>query len=171
MGHRWPKGSPSWTAAGSAPFPALSRRAAGQREGRPVARNALELPSAPVVKVEVPSGDRPRYRARHQDLARFGKAADTRSDVDGHSADVLADHLALAGVHADSNSDTEIRRRGHDRAGATQRRRRGSGERGEKTVAGGLDLAPTEAGKLLAHRLVVFSKQIAPRPIPQLRGP
>src|SRR5438445_3949094 len=90
--------------------------------------------------------------------------------MDGHAADVLADQLALAGVHADADLDAELPRLGGDRERAPQRARGRAFEGREKAVAYGLDLATPEAQQLLADGVVVTREEIAPAAITDLCG-
>lgn len=50
-------------------------------------------------KDEVPDG------ARDEHIVRPGEGADPRADVDGHTADVVTDELALAGVQTGTHGE------------------------------------------------------------------
>src|SRR5207237_9950795 len=90
--------------------------------------------------------------------------------MDGHAADVLADQLALARVHADADLDAELARLRGDRERAPQRARGWAFEGREKAVARGLDRASPEAKELFADGVVVAREEIAPAAITELRG-
>src|SRR5207302_828841 len=90
--------------------------------------------------------------------------------MDGHAADVLADQLALARVHADADLHAELTRLRGDRERAPQRARGRAFEGREEAVAHGLDLATPEAEELLADGVVVAREEIAPAAIAELCG-
>src|SRR5262249_43016392 len=131
-------------------------------EQRPLARDSLELVVAVELELEAGSDDGSERRARHQDLTRLRKRGDARRDVDGHPADVVADVLALAGVHAGAHLDAELLHARDDLARAADRDRRRASPDREERVADRLDLDEAEAIELLAHDAVVRREQVAP---------
>src|SRR5271156_3048917 len=90
--------------------------------------------------------------------------------MDRHAADVIADQLTLAGVHADADLDPEFARRAGYRQRTSQRARRWAVEGRQEAIADSLDLAPGEARELLAHALVVARQQVAPAAVAELGG-
>jgi hypothetical protein len=62
----------------------------------PLRRHALQLVRPEVVEPQVRTGHQIAHRARHQDLAGLCLGHHPRADVDGDTADLGADHLAVA---------------------------------------------------------------------------
>jgi hypothetical protein len=56
---------------------------------------------APVHEVDPGSDDQVLHRARDQDLARYCQGPDAGGDVDGQAPQVVASHLALAGMQSE----------------------------------------------------------------------
>src|SRR5439155_3772851 len=94
---------------------------------------------APVLKEDSRAGDEIPDRARDEHLSGSRLRCDPRADVHRDPADLAADELALACVDAGADLETEVPHRVHDLARATHRARRPV-ERGEKAIAGRLDL-------------------------------
>ena len=89
--------------------------------------------------------------------------------MDGHAGDVVADHLALARVHAHAHLHAQLARLARHRQRAAQRARRRPVERSEEAVADRLHRAAAEACELLAHSVVVACEQVAPAPVAEVR--
>src|SRR4051794_23015723 len=79
---------------------ARRRSDGGEREQRPVPRHAVERLHAALLEPQPRADDGAVRRPRGQHLAGSRQRGDPRGDVDGHAADVVADHPALAGVQA-----------------------------------------------------------------------
>jgi len=69
--------------------------------------------------------------------------------MDGEASHVVAHELDLAPVNPGTNRDAEMRDRGTNRPG-TSNRAGGTVEHRKKSVAGGLDVAPSKAVELEA---------------------
>jgi hypothetical protein len=74
--------------------------------------------------------------------------------MNGDAAELRLEYLALTGVDAGANLETDIPDSRHDGLCAPDRPRRPV-ESGEKSVAGGVELSTVEAEELLPHRSVV----------------
>src|SRR4029453_5466465 len=85
-------------------------------------------------------------RARDQHLAGSGSFRDPSADVHGDPADLPVDHLALTGMEAGANLETELVDGLRDRSGAANRPC-GPVERRKETVTGGVQLGAPEAGQ------------------------
>jgi hypothetical protein len=89
--------------------------------------------------------------------------------VDGKTTELSVDHLALTGMHPGPHFDAQGPRCVSDRASATH----GSGgtvERGEQSVAGGVDLLAAKAVELAANERMVRLEQVAPSSVTELDG-
>ena len=64
----------------------------------PLLRHPFELMAAPIDEREIRPGDELFHRAGAEDLAGFRLSTDTRGDVNGDAADLVAAKLDLAGV-------------------------------------------------------------------------
>ena len=105
---------------------------------------------------------------RSEHLARRSDGGDARSDDDGEATRLTVDDLALAGVQARSDVESEFGHCRHDRVGAPHRTSRPVETR-EEAVTGGIDLAPTKADELLPDERVVALDEIAPARVAQFR--
>src|SRR4051794_20821768 len=112
----------------------------GGGEQSPLVRDPLEAVRAALLEADPGAGDEVLHRARHEHLPRLRKRADSCGDVDRDAADVLADHLHLAGVQPDPHRDARPARGGQDRLAAPDRPRRAVEGR-ERAVAERLHLA------------------------------
>src|SRR5262249_1951273 len=120
------------------------------REDVPLAGDAFERVGAVFGKPQARAGDEVLHGARHQDLASLGERGDPGPDVHGDAAELLAHNLALAGVYSGPHFEPETPDSARDGRG----RANTAGwaiERGQKAVAGGVDLATAELLDLLAH--------------------
>ena len=102
---------------------------------------------AAVVEGETGAGDEILDRLRDQHLARSGERRDPCPGVHGDAADLLSVELTLAGVDSCTDLDSQITNclaGGHRTADRTRR----PVERGQETVARGVDLAATETLEL-----------------------
>src|SRR3954464_12420432 len=143
----------------------------GQREQRPVPRDAVERLHAALLEPQSRAYYGPVRRARGQHLAGSRQRGDARGDVDGHAADVVADDLALAGVQADPDLQPHRPNGLDDGLRTAHRLRRRAVEGDEEGVADGLDLAPAEAVDLAAHGGLVSAEQVAPARVAPARPP
>ena len=99
-----------------------------------------------------------------------GESGNTRADVHRDPGGLALDELALAGVQARPDLNAEILDGVGDCDGGTDRPR-GSIERREEPVTGGVELAPAETGELAAHDRVVLLDDIPPGAVAQFSGP
>src|SRR5437870_6380343 len=135
----------SSTAARTLTASSFHARGGTEREQRPATGHSLELVQAAVRERERAAHDGSVHGARHEHLAGTCERVHARGDVHGHAPHVLADQLALAGVHADAHLDPQLARGGRDRERAAQGARGRPVERRQKAVADRLDLVPAEA--------------------------
>jgi hypothetical protein len=94
-------------------------------------------------------------RARGEDLAGTGQSSDTRADVHGKAADVVAHAFALPGVNAGSDLEAGLAETVPNRNRAADCARRPV-ERGEEPVTGRCDLLPAEMFELATHGRVML---------------
>ena len=113
----------------------------------PVAGYALQVLSSPILERQPGACDEVSHRRRDKHFAGFCQRGDSRSDVYGNSAKLVAHDFALAGMEA--RSDLESERPYVVRDGAAHRASRAV-ERGQKAIPGGIDLATAKAGELAA---------------------
>src|SRR5207245_1646106 len=116
---------------------------------------------AAVLEDDPRTGDQVLDRARGEDLAGAGQSSDTRTDVHGKAADVVAHAFALTRVEAGSDLEAGLAEAIADRDRAAD----GAGrpvECREEPVAGGADLLPAEMFQLATHRRVMLLEQVAP---------
>jgi hypothetical protein len=92
---------------------------------------------------------------------------DSRADVDGDSAHLAFDHLALTGVQAGTDLQTQLFHRLGDRAGAADRSSRPV-EAGEEPVTGRIELPSVIADELSTDDRVVPLEELAPCPVAEL---
>src|SRR4051812_26661204 len=92
------------------------------RQKLPLPRDALELVRSAIVEGEPRPDDEVADRPRNQDLVRPGLGTDSRGDVDGDAADVLAHPLELAGVKRAGAPASPPRRLGPPGAGPPRSR-------------------------------------------------
>ena len=97
------------------------------------------------------------------------RADDVCADVDGESGDVVAADFYLTGVDTGTDVDVRDAERVTDSDCAFDRSP-GTLERGEKTVAPGVDLTAPEAFDLGADVLIVAVEHVAPTSVAELRG-
>jgi hypothetical protein len=95
---------------------------------------------------------------------RRSQARDPRRDVYCHACDVIASQLDLTGVQASPDLKADARDCIADRSCSPHRAGRPI-ERGEESVAGGLDLAPAAACQGGPHEPIVLVQQCAPLPV------
>ena len=93
-------------------------------------------------------------RARHQYLAGPCRRHHLAGDVYGDSLHLLVSGLGLTGMQADTDRDTELGDRRHDRLGGTKRLR-WLFERREEPISCCIHLSTTEPAKQPANRGVV----------------
>ena len=104
------------------------------------------------------------YRARHQHFVRTCERGNTRADVDRNATDILAHHLAFAGVETGTNFNSKLTDFVADGASTTDAACRAV-EGGQNTVAGALDLMTTEPRKVTLDYGVVIVEKTAPAAI------
>ena len=127
----------------------------------PLARDALERPTAAIREAQSGAGDQILYRAGHQNFVRGRERGNARADVNGNSADILAHHLAFTGVETGADFDSELTDFVTDSASAAHAACRAV-EGGENTIARALDLTTTEARKVALDYGVVIVEKTAP---------
>ena len=92
--------------------------------------------------------------ARSEHLARRSDRGDARPDDDGEASRLTVDDLALAGVQARPDVESEFGNCCNDRGGAAHRTRRPVEAR-EEAVTSRVDLASTKADELLPDKSVM----------------
>ncbi len=93
----------------------------GDGEEAPFAGHTLEFVSAPLLEFESRPDHQVAQGAGHQHLVRPRQGAHPRPDVHSDPTDVLAAHLALAGVQTGAHLDTQRLHRVADRHRAADR--------------------------------------------------
>ena len=141
--------------------------AAVDRIEPPFAGDALQLGRPALTKLKAGAGDQILHRARDEHLAGLRGLRDSRADVDGDSAHLAFDHLALTGVQAGTDLQTQLLHRLGDRAGAADRSSRPV-EAGEETVTGRIELRSVIADELSTDDRVVPLEELAPCPVAEL---
>src|SRR5262249_27219847 len=96
----------------------LLLRRARPRVQPPLAPDALQLVATAVLEVDAGAGDELPDRARDEDLARRRVRRDARADMHGDSGHLCVDHLALPGVEARPELQSQIAHGCADRDGA-----------------------------------------------------
>jgi hypothetical protein len=134
----------------------------------PGARDTLERPLAAVVEVEPGADDEVDDGLGDQHLAGLGQRGDARDDVHRQAAEILASHLALAGVHPGAHPQPQLGGLVHDGSRGANRPCR-PGEDREGAVAERLDHAPVGGGDSGLDELVMPFEQFAPRGVAELR--
>ncbi len=109
------------------------------------------------------------HSARDKDLVRSGEGRDPCSEVDGDTANVVADELTLTGVNTRPHLDTQPAGIEHRLAGALDRARRTVEER-QGAVARRLHQPSAKARDHLAHRVEVIFEERAPAAVAKARG-
>jgi hypothetical protein len=104
----------------------------------------------PVLKGQRRARNQILYGRGYQHFAGLSEGRDAGSDMNGDPAEVVAYDLALARVQTGSNLDPERLDAVRDGASTADGPGRAV-ESGEKTIAGGPDLAAAEAHKLPAN--------------------
>src|SRR3954464_8755607 len=135
-------------------------------EYRPLAWDSLQGPASPIGETQSRSRHQILYRAGHQNLAGAGKRSNTRADVNGDAADVVANHFALAGVESGTHFNYQRPDYFGDSARAANAACR-TVERGKKTVAGCFHLLATKAYQVTPNHRVVMVEKIAPALVAQ----
>src|SRR5712664_3276164 len=130
-------------------------------EYTPFAGDALERVAAAVAKPQPRAGHQILHGARDQNLVCAGKRRNTRADVNSNTADIVADHFALAGMKPGADFDAErLDFLGNGTGAANAARRTVKGR--EKAVAGRFDLMAAKAREIAPDRSVVIVEQVAP---------
>ena len=119
---------------------------------------------------ELRSDHQVAHRLGHGHLGRAGERGDPCADVHREAADLVADPLDLAGVHASAHFETE-RSNGFDNRGGAVDGAGGSVERGEEPVPGCVDLDPAIAGQERPHRRMMALDKLAPSVVAERRRP
>src|SRR2546421_5060699 len=158
-------GPQSWTS----PPPVAVTWSSSHGEHGPFAGDALQCVVAALVELDAGTGNQIAHGARDEHLTRPRERRDAGADVHRDPSEIVAPHLALAGVHPRPNLDSELARAGRDRPGAVDRTPR-SVEGSKKPVSGGLDLLTAEPAQLTADGRVVLIEQVVPAAIAFGRG-
>src|SRR5215218_4420321 len=127
----------------------------------PCPGDALERVLAAIGEVDAGADDEVLDRVRDEHLARRRQRTDARTDVDGESADVVADRLALARVQTRAQLDAQIAHCVAQLERTADRPRRPV-ERCEEGVAERLHRASAVARELRTAELVVTREQLTP---------
>ena len=136
-------------------------------EQLPVARNALQLPAAPVDQRNLGASYQVTHRARDDDLAWSSRGQDPGGDVDGDSSDIVPAQLDLTSVQACPYPQVNISKP------IAQRHRASDGtagtvEDGEQTVPRRLDEPAAPLLHQTSSQVIVDSKQLPPAAVTQL---
>ncbi len=142
----------------------LDRRLIGAVNGEdpPFAGYALQLPGASILESKAGSGGEVADGRRHQDFAGGCRGHDPGSDGNGDSADLGADLLDLADMHAGANLETEILDTRDDVEGARDGCRRRI-EDGEEPIAGRVHLPTPVATERGTDDAMVKLDEFSPR--------
>ena len=105
--------------------------------------------------------DQVSYGARDQHLAGLRERRDPGSSVNGDAPHFVLDQLAFTRVKSCPNLDTELSNRADD-GGCAPDSSRWAVKGGEKSVPGGIDLAPSVPFEFRAHTSVVNPEQLRP---------
>ena len=104
------------------------------REDAPFTGDTLKGLAAAVAEAQAGAGHQVLYGARHQHLPRTYKSSNTRANVNGDPADIVADHFALAGMEPGTNFDPK-RFNLFGNSARTTNAPRWSVERGQNAIA------------------------------------
>ena len=74
----------------------------------PLSGNALERPAAAVCEAQTGASNQILDCARHQNFVRTCERGNARADVDRNATDILAHHLAFAGVETGTNFNSKL---------------------------------------------------------------
>ena len=130
----------------------------------PLTGDALERAVATVCEAQSGAGDQILYRAGHQNFVRTCERGNARADVDRNATDILAHHLALAGMETGTDFNSKLMDFVADSASTTHAACR-SVEGGQNTVARALDLMTTETRKITLDYGMVIVEKTAPTAI------
>src|SRR5262249_37432896 len=104
------------------------------------------------------------HGTRYEHFPGRSRGSDTRPDVHSDAAQLVADQLAFARVHARPYIHAESSDAVGDGASATDTAR-GTVKGSEEAIAGGVDLAPALTAPLLADHPVIGLQEVRPSPI------
>jgi len=130
-------------------------------EDTPFPGNTFERMDATVAEAQPGAGHQILYGARYQDLAGAGERRYACADVNGNSADIVADHFALACVKSGPEFDAErldLLRNGAGTANAARR----TVKCGEEAVARHLDFMASEAREISTDHRMMMIENISP---------
>ena len=74
----------------------------------PLTGDTLERPVAAIREAQTGAGDQIPYRAGHQNFVRTRERGNTRADMDRDATDILAHHLAFAGVETGTDFNSKL---------------------------------------------------------------
>src|SRR5438105_14601275 len=161
----------------SAPFRLpIGERTASTMKASPIddrletpAPHAFELALSPLLERDPRAGDEVADGARDQHLSRVCLSRDARARVHGDPTHLAVHQLALTGMEARPQLETEGPDRVSDRARRANRPRRPV-EGGEEAVARGVDLATAKPRQLLPDGCVMGLEKLAPAAVAELGG-
>lgn len=135
----------------------------------PFTGQALQFVKTSVTELKAGSSDQISQGARHEYLACLRRGHHTAGDVNRDSLQLLLSGLGLTRMQADTDRETELSDRRHDRL-SSMKRLRWLLERREESIPSRVNLSAMEPAKLSANRGVVGNQQLLPLPIPEFHG-
>src|SRR5688572_422366 len=120
-------------------------------------------------ELEPRASDEVFHGLRDEDLAGLCIAGHARTGVHGDAAELVADDLALAGMHAGADLDAS-RARCVAHGGCAADGARGAVEGGEEAVARGINLATAVMLEVLPHERLKTLEELAPFAVAERRG-
>ena len=123
--------------------------------------DALQLVLTDVLEREARTSDEVFHGRRDQDLPWSRLRGYPCTDIHSDARDLVSDDLALTGVETRADLQAELAERCRDRGGAPDRSD-GSVEHREESIAGRVDLGPSETTELLADDRVMLLDHLTP---------
>src|SRR5829696_7726563 len=140
-----------------------------RREDPPLARHALERVIAAVLELDLRADHDVFHGAGNEDLAGFGESCESSGDVNGESAHVVPDEVALSGVDSGACRKANFLECRSDPLRAADRPD-WELEPSQEAVAHGLDLFAPVSRELATNDLIMRREELAPATIPELGG-
>src|SRR5258706_9132877 len=119
-----------------------------------------------VGKLQPRAGNKTPHGPGDENFAAARHGRDPRADMNSDTAELVADPLALSGVHSRSNLEVELTQRPTDRTRAAHRRS-GAFEAGKEPVTRRVELATTKPFEQVAHARVVLVEEHVPAVVTQ----